>query len=107
MGQSSEENNLMPVIEGLLMRELAPKSVKEHIVNFFRAFDEYKEDQVLQMQAKLGQEKQRIKKMRNVQASSYSDKSELENLFLDCIDENRKDVLRNFTNGHLQAVNEK
>lgn len=38
--------------------------------------------------------------MRNVQASKFSDKSELENLFLDCIDENRKDVLRNFTNGH-------
>ena len=38
--------------------------------------------------------------MRNQQASTFSDKSELENLFLDCIDENRKDVLRNFTNGH-------
>jgi len=41
--------------------------------------------------------------MRNVQASTFSDKSELENLFLDCIDENRKDVLRHFTNNHSQA----
>lgn len=38
--------------------------------------------------------------MRNQQASTFSDKSELENLFLDCVDENRKDVLRNFTNSH-------
>lgn len=41
--------------------------------------------------------------MRNVQASTFSDKSELENLFLDCIDENRKDVLRHFTNNHSQG----
>lgn len=38
-----------------------------------------------------------------MQASTFSDKSELENLFLDCIDENRKDVLRHFTNNHSQA----
>ena len=38
--------------------------------------------------------------MRNEQASTFSDKTELENLFLDCIDENRKDVLRHFTNSH-------
>lgn len=38
--------------------------------------------------------------MRNVQASTFSDKTELEDLFLDCIDENRKDVLRHFTNNH-------
>lgn len=42
--------------------------------------------------------------MRNEQASTFSDKTELENLFLDCIDENRKDVLRHFTNGHSQGA---
>ena len=35
--------------------------------------------------------------MRNEQASTFSDKIEIENLFLDCIDENRKEVLRHFT----------
>ena len=52
------------------------------------------------MQTQLDQQKHKIKKMRNVQASTFSDKTELEDLFLDCIDENRKDVLRHFTNNH-------
>ena len=43
---------------------------------------------------KLEKVKQKIKKARNKQASNFSDKSELENLFLDCVDENKKDVIR-------------
>ena len=71
-------------------------------MNFFRAFDECREDQIARMTSQLDQQKLKIKKMRNVQASTFSDKSELENLFLDCIDENRKDVLKHFTNSHSQ-----
>ena len=71
--------------------------MRDQIVNFFRAFDEHKEDQIIRMQTQLDQQKQKIKKMRNVQASTFSDKIEIENLFLDCIDENRKEVLRHFT----------
>ena len=33
-------------------------------------------------------------KARNKQAQNFTDKSELENLFLDCVDENKKDVIR-------------
>ena len=40
--------------------------------------------------------------MRNEQASTFSDKIEIENLFLDCIDENRKEVLRHFTQRHSE-----
>lgn len=54
------------------------------------------------MQTQLDQQKQKIKKMRNVQASTFSDKIEIENLFLDCIDENRKEVLRHFTQRHSE-----
>ena len=40
------------------------------------------------------------KKLRNKQAGAFSDKSEVENLFLDCVDENRKEVLKLFTNSY-------
>lgn len=54
----------------------------------------------MRMQTQLEQQKHKIKKMRNEQASTFSDKIEIENLFLDCIDENRKEVLRHFTQRH-------
>ena len=38
--------------------------------------------------------------MRNAQAGAFSDKSEIENLFLDCVEENRKEVLKLFTNSY-------
>lgn len=42
--------------------------------------------------------------MRNEQAATFSDKIEIENLFLDCIDENRKEVLRHFTQRHSEDL---
>lgn len=80
---------------------MGPETECEQLVNFFRAHDDYKEDQIMRLQTNLDQQKLKNKKLRNVQASAFSDKSELENLFLDCVDENRKDVLRHFTNSHV------
>ena len=69
-------------------------------MNLFRAYDDFKEDQILKLQLKVDKQKQRNKKLRNKQAGAFSDKSEIENLFLDCVDENRKEVLKLFTNSY-------
>ena len=95
---------IAPIVEQMQYKNMKEESVREQIVAFFKAYDDYKEEQVVRMQTQLDQQKQKIKKMRNEQASTFSDKTELENLFLDCIDENRKDVLRHFTNGHSQRA---
>ena len=94
------EPSIKVLIQRLLLQTQKPTEQNQKIINFFRAHDEFKEDQILRLQASLNTLKQKNKKLRNVQASAFSDKSELENLFLDCVDENRKDVLRHFTNSH-------
>lgn len=39
-------------------------------------------------------------KVRNKQAREFTDKSELENLFLDCVDESKKDVIKSILEKH-------
>lgn len=42
--------NIKPAIIALAQKNLKPESVKDQIVAFFRAFDEFKEEQVVRMQ---------------------------------------------------------
>ena len=53
---------------------------------------------------KVDRQKAKNKKLRNAQAGAFSDKSEIENLFLDCVDENRKEVLKLFTNSYANSA---
>ena len=47
--------NIKPAIIALAQKNLKPESVKDQIVAFFRAFDEFKEEQVVRMQTQLDQ----------------------------------------------------
>jgi hypothetical protein len=82
------------MVLALLEQEMPATEVQEKVVNFFRAFDDYKDDSLQKQTRKLELAKHRNKKARNKQASKFTDKSELENLLLDCVDENKKDVIR-------------
>ena len=84
----------------LLSKNLKTDTVQDQLVNFFRAYDDYKEAKIMKLSLKVDRQKQKNKKLRNAQAGAFSDKSEIENLFLDCVDENRKEVLKLFTNSH-------
>lgn len=97
-----KEPPIAPMVENLLHKNLKQKTVQDQLVDFFRAYDDFKEDQILKLQLKVDKQKQKNKKLRNKQAGAFSDKSEIENLFLDCVDENRKEVLKLFTNSYAQ-----
>ena len=43
------EPPIAPMIENLLHKNLRPKTVQDQIVNLFRAYDDYKEDQILKL----------------------------------------------------------
>lgn len=95
------EPEISPMIQELCYANRKnPQVVEDRIVQFFRAYDEFKEDQIQRLQAKFENQKNKNKKLRNQQAGALCDKSELENLFLDAIDENRKEVLKHLTNSH-------
>lgn len=99
--KSVMEPEIAPMIQQLCFENIKnPQAVEDKIVQFFRAFDEFKEDQIQRLQAKCESQKNKNKKLRNKQAGALCDKSELENLFLDAIDENRKEVLKHLTNSH-------
>ena len=55
--QTNSEPNIAPIVENLLCKNLSKDTVKDQIVNFFRAFDEHKEDQINRMQTQLDQQK--------------------------------------------------
>lgn len=54
-GQVTDGLNIKPAIIALTQKNLKSESVKDQIVAFFRAFDEFKEEQVVRMQTQLDQ----------------------------------------------------
>lgn len=82
------------MIISLLSKNLKKSTIEKQILNFFQAFDDYKDDKIQASIRKLETLKHKNMKARNKQAHNFTDKSELENLFLDCVDENKKDVIR-------------
>ena len=73
------EPEIAPMIEYLLSKNLNRKTVDDQLVNFFRAYDDYKEEKILKLQMKVDRQKAKNKKLRNAQAGAFSDKSEIEN----------------------------
>ena len=77
-----------------MQKGLKNSTVEEQIVNFFRAYDEANNYKTDRLTAKLDSLKVKNKKLKNEQACDFSEQAELENLFLDCVDESKKEVLR-------------
>ena len=59
------EPEVAPMVEYLLSKNLNPKTVNDQLVNFFRAYDDYKEEKILNLQMKVDRQKQKNKKLRN------------------------------------------
>jgi len=55
-------------------------------LKFFSAYDSSRDLNILFLKRKVEMKKKWVRKMRTVQAYDYAEKSEMENLFLDCID---------------------
>ena len=53
------------MVESILNKNLKPATVQDQLVNFFRAYDDYKEDRIMKLQLKVDRQKQKNKKLRN------------------------------------------
>jgi hypothetical protein len=71
--------------------------ISSKILKFFKAYDLSRDSKIEDMQKRLDLQKKSNMRMKNMLAVGNSEKSEVENLFLDCVDECKKDILRKKT----------
>ena len=63
-------------------------------MRFFNAYDASRDLNILMLKKRLDQKKTDHKKVRTNQAFDYAEKTEIENLFLDCVDHSKKDFFK-------------
>lgn len=63
-------------------------------MKFFKVYDASKDEKILKLQKKLEIDKKLNNKVKSTRATDISEKSEIQNLFLDCIDESKKEIIR-------------
>ncbi len=85
--------DLAPIIENI-SRKLHPDKVDQQIVQFFAAFDQSQVNKIQKLTQQLINLKAKNKRQLNKQAESCTERSELENLLLDAVEECKRDVLR-------------
>ncbi len=75
----------------LFKQGIEPEQVEPRILEFFKDYDQSKEPLILKVQRRIDNLKKVSSKIKTSRGQEVSDKSEIENFFLDCIDEVKKD----------------
>mmetsp|Transcript_31438 Transcript_31438/g.30786 ORF Transcript_31438/g.30786 Transcript_31438/m.30786 type:complete len:129 (+) Transcript_31438:837-1223(+) len=97
LSQSSTDFKIKEFIMDLFRRGYSQEKIQKKVLKFFQAFDLSRDGNIESMQKKLDLQKKMNTKIKTTQAQGNWDKSELENLFLDCIDQYKKEALRKKT----------
>ena len=92
MSINSEDYNIAEYIMNLFNHEnLSREEVQERVLKFFSAYDASRDLNVLMLKRKLELKKRDNQKLRTFQAFDYAEKADIENLFLDCIDQCKRE----------------
>ena len=94
MSGTVKEPDITPLILKLKTQGLTQNQIDDRIIKFFDSYDQSQEKKIEKLNQKLFDLKSKNKRIRNKQAEQHTEKSEYENLFLDCVDECKKEVLR-------------
>lgn len=81
----------------LYRRGYKKDKIQAKIVKFFKAYDLSRDDRIGDLKKKFDTEKKANSKLKNSKAVDMSENAEVENLFLDCIDEWKKEIIRKNT----------
>ena len=68
--------------------------VIKHILRFFSAYDASRDLNILILKKQYAQRKKENLKIKTFQATDFSEKTEIENLFLDCLEATKKDYIK-------------
>jgi N-formylglutamate amidohydrolase len=99
MSGSVTEPDITPLVLKLQTQGLTQNQIDDRIIKFFDSYDQSQEKKIEKLNQKLFDFKSKNKRIRNKQAGEHTEKSEYENLFLDCVDECKKEVLRQQIDG--------
>lgn len=72
-------------------------------MKFFNTYDVSKEPQIQRLQKRIDNIKRYNSKVKTTQAQEVSDRSEVENLFLECVDESKKEVVKRKQNDMIHS----
>jgi hypothetical protein len=72
--------------------------VQSKVLKFFSAYDASRDLNILVLKRTVDMKKKWVRKIRTVQAYDYAEKSEMENLFLDCIDHCKREHFKQESN---------
>eukprot|EP00347_Sterkiella_histriomuscorum_P006538 403352386 len=105
LSQDSQDFKIKEFVLDLFKRGYSKEKIELKVAKFFKIYDMSRDDKIEEVQRKIEFQKRSNMRIKNSQAQGYSDKAEVENLFLDCIDECKKDLIKKKTmnNGQSQA----
>lgn len=78
----------------LIKKGYSKEKIESRILKYFKLYDLTRDDKIENLQRKLENYKRSNMKIKNTKAFDFSEKSEVENLFLDSIEECKKDVIK-------------
>lgn len=81
-------------IDVLFKSRMQTEDVKDQIVKYVQALETSYTDAVRDIKTLLEKEKKESKKIYAEQTNNVADRNELETLFVDCIEEVRKDIMK-------------
>lgn len=88
----SADYNIGEYIMNLFDHEkLSREEVQDRVLKFFSAYDASRELNVLMLKRKLDIKKKNNQDLRTFQAHDYAEKADIENLFLDCVDQCKRE----------------
>lgn len=78
----------------LFKRNYNREKIEFKIAKFFKLYDLSRDEQIVELQKKLCTVKKNNLRMKSAKANDFAEKSEIENLFLDSVEEWKKEILR-------------
>jgi len=64
------------------------------VLQFFKDYDETKEPQIQKLKKRIEMLKKTNSKVQTSRSQEVSNKGEIENLFLDCVDEHKREIIK-------------
>jgi hypothetical protein len=73
---------------------MKPEQQKQEIITYIQALETTYNDMIRQLKDKTNKLQKQLTKVRSAGANEVSERSEMEQLFIECIEEVRKEVMR-------------
>lgn len=94
LSQDSQDFKIKEFVQELFKRGYSKEKIELKIAKFFKLYDLSRDEKIDALQRRLENQKRNNLRIKNYKAQDYSEKSEIENLFLDCVDECKRDLLK-------------